>query len=59
MRPLLVDLPFQVESVLLVSDVTGGNEEGKTDPQHERVPGEETAVIENASPTDQGGHNAQ
>ena len=60
LRPLLVDLPFQVESVLLVSDVTGGNEEGKADPQHERVPGEETAVIEeNASPTDQGGHDAQ
>ena len=59
LRPLLVDLPFQVESLLLVSDVTGGNEEGKTDPQHGRVPGEETAVIENPGPTDQGGHDAQ
>ena len=30
--PLAVDLPFQVESALLVSDVTGSDEEGKADP---------------------------
>ena len=60
MRPLLVKLPFKAESALLVSDVTGGNEEGKTDPQQECVPGEETAIVEeNTSPADQGGHDAQ
>ena len=60
MRPLLVDLPFQVESALLVSDVTGSKEEGKTDPQQEHIPGEKTAVIEeSASLADQGDHDAQ
>ena len=59
LRPLLVELPFQVESAFLVGDVTGSNEEGKTDPQHKRVPGEETAVVEkNACPADQGGYDA-
>ena len=60
LRPLLVELPFQVERALLVSDVTGSDEEGKTDPKQERVPGEETAVVEeNTSPADQGGDDAQ
>ena len=58
MRPLLVKLPFQVGSAVLASDVTGDNEEGKTDPRQERVPGEETTVEENASPADQG-HDAR
>lgn len=49
LRPLLVELAFQVESPFLVGDVTGGDEEGKTDPQQERVPGEETAVVEKDS----------
>ena len=54
LKPLLVELSFQVESALLVSDVTGGDEEGKTDPQQERAPGKETAVAEeNVSPTDE------
>ena len=30
--PLAVDLPFQVEGALLVSDVTGSDEKGKADP---------------------------
>ena len=48
--PLAVDLPFQVEGALLVSDVTGSHEEGKADPQQEGVvPGEETSVELNAS----------
>ena len=60
MGPLLVDLPFQVESALLVSDVTGGKEEGKTDSQQEHIPGEETAVVEeSANPANQEGHDAQ
>ena len=59
LRPLLVELPFQVKSPLLVGDVAGSDEEGKGDPQHEGVPGEETAVVEeNASPADQGGYDA-
>ena len=56
---MLVELSFQVESALLVSDVTGSDEEGKTDPQKEGVPGEETAIVEeNTSPADQGGYDA-
>ena len=58
MRPLLIELSFQVESAFLVGDVTGGDEEGKTDPQQEGVPREETTVVEeNASPADQGGYD--
>ena len=57
---MLVDFSFQVESALLVGDVAGGNEESETDPQHEGVPGEETAVVEeNPSPADQRGYDAQ
>lgn len=60
LRPLLVELSFQIESAFLVVDVTRGNEEGETDPQQEGVPGEETAVVEeNASPADEGGYDAQ
>ena len=60
LRPLFVELPFQVERALLVSDVTGSDKEGKTDPQQERVPGKETAVVkENTSPADQGGDDAE
>ena len=32
LRPLAVDLPFQVKGALLVSDVTGSDEEGEADP---------------------------
>ena len=32
LRPLLVEFSFQVESALLVGDITGGEEEGETDP---------------------------
>ena len=56
---LLVDLPFQVESALLVSDATEGDKEGNIDLQQEHVPGEETVAKENASPADQGDHGAQ
>lgn len=59
LRPLFIDLSFQIESAPLVSDVTGSNEEGKTDPQQEGVPGEETAIVEeNTSPAEQGGYDA-
>lgn len=56
---MLVEFSFQVESALLVGDVTGSDEEGETDPQQEGVPREETTVVEeNASPSDQGGYDA-
>lgn len=32
LRPLAVDLSFQVESALLVGDVTGSDKEGEADP---------------------------
>ena len=60
LRPLLVEFSFQVESALLVGDVTGSDEEGERDPQHEGVPGEETAVVEeDTSPANHGGYDAQ
>ena len=56
---MLIELSFQVESALLVGYVTGGDEEGETDPQQEGVPREETTIVEeNACPADQGGYDA-
>ena len=60
LRPLLVDLPGQVEVPVLVGEVPGRDEEREDDPEHEGVDGEESAVVEeDAGPADQGGQYAE
>lgn len=48
-RPLCVDLAFQIEGSLLVCDIAGCDKEGKSDPQKECVPCEESTVVQQDS----------
>jgi len=59
-RPLGVDLPFEVERFLLVSDVSGGDHECEDDPEQEGVYGKEGAIVEqNTGPSDDGGDDPE
>jgi len=58
--PLGVDLAFEVERPALVGDVTWGDKEGEADPEHERIYGEEGAVVEQYTrPSNKGCDNAK
>ena len=60
LRPLRVDLSFQVEGAFLVGDVSRRDEEGEADPEEERVPSEETAVVEeDARPANEGSDDTE
>lgn len=59
LTPLQVDLALEIEVAFFVGDVTGNDEKNEADPEEERIPGEEGAVVEkDTRPTYERGENA-
>ena len=50
-RPLCVDFAFKIERATFISDITGSDEQGERNPEHECVDGEERTIVkEGAGP---------
>lgn len=59
-RPLRIDLSLEVEGLLLVGNVSGGDKETKRNPKEECVNSQESAVVEqNSRPADQRSKQAE
>jgi len=57
-RPLCVDLAFEIEGTMFISEVAGYEHECKCDPGEEGVPGQEATVVkEDTGPADDGGED--
>lgn len=59
-RPLRIDLSLEVEGLLLVSNVSGSDEEAEREPKEKGVDSQESAIVEqNSRPADQRGKQAE